>query len=655
MKALRKALQRPLVACVLISLLIVGAVLAVRSLGWLQRAELIAYDAFTRRNSHPDATDPRIAIVGMTEADLVKYGFPIDDAMLARVLETIDAQQPSVIGLDMYRDLPEPRNRSLYPQLEAVLKSHERMIGIQRIGFVKAPPALNETERISANNLLKDYTVDGVYRRGPLLCEDGVPEPIPSLSLALVLGYLAEKNIGPEMIAGPGGAAVLQLGKTTFPRLTPNAGGYVGLKVRDYEYLVDFQAPRHFRVQEKEGQYGANTPYDFSFGELIEGTIPPGALKDKIVLVATVMQSIKDSNPTPLDDNLRGVQQHAMMVHQLLRAALDGVPPMTWWPEWAEVAWIAAATLLGGVLGLVFKSPWKLALALALLVGAIVFAGWWMFLHGTWMLVAAPALGCAVAATFVTSFTAYLESSERGAMQSLFSKHVSTKVADELWANRDAFLDGGRMKAKRITATVLFTDLKGFSTTSENMDPSTLMDWMNHYFDAVGSHVEANNGMVNKFIGDAIMAVFGAPIESEGEEAFDLDAAHAVECALAMERTLIELNIGWKRDGLPTTEMRVGIYTGALVAGSLGTSERMEFTVLGDTVNTAARLESAGKEAVGPDMPVSPCTILIGDSTFQRLRGKYRTIALGAMSLKGKADKIIVHRVIGSLPPEKTL
>ncbi len=648
MKALRKALHIPWVACALISLLVLAVVLGVRASGWLQRPELIAYDAFIKLDARPASTDDRIAIVGMTEDDLVRYGFPLDDAMLARVLEGVAAQQPAVIGLDMYRDLPEPRNGSLFPQLESALKKLERVVGIERVGFVKASPALAETERVAANNLIKDYGVDGLYRRGPLLVESGVPEPEESLSLAVARRYLTEHGVEAELVPGPDGAPLLKLGKTVFPRLTPNAGGYVGLKVRDYEYLVDFKAPRRFRVEDKYGQYGTNTPYDYSFGDVIEGRLPAGALAGKIVVMATVMQSIKDSNPTPIDDNFRGVQQHVMMTNQLLRGALDGEAPTTWWPDWAETLWIAAATLLGGAIGLRFRSPWKLALALALLVGAIGLAGWQMYAHGVWILVAAPALGCAVAATFVTSFTAYLESSERGAMQSLFSKHVSRKVADELWANREAFLDGGRMQAKRITATVLFTDLKGFSTTSEKMDPATLMDWMNHYFDAVGSHVEANGGMVNKFIGDAIMAVFGAPIPSEDEAGKDHDAASAVKCALAMEQTLIGLNEGWRRDGLPTTEMRVGIYTGPLVAGSLGTSERMEFTVLGDIVNTAARLESAGKEAVGPDMPVSPCTILIGDSTFERLRGKYRTIALGAMSLKGKADKIIVHRVIAS-------
>ena len=285
----------------------------------------------------------------------------------------------------------------------------------------------------------------------------------------------------------------------------------------------------------RRGRNARDTPYDYSFGDVIEGRIPEGALRGKIVLAATVMQSIKDSNPTPIDDNLRGVQQHAMMINQLLRMALNKERPIGWWPEWAEVLWIASCILGGGALGAAFRSPWKLAPALLLLDAAIGFGGWRAFNLGTWILVAAPALGAFVAATFVTSFVAYLERSERGHMQTLFSKHVSSDVVEALWAEREQFLDGGRMKPQRVIATVLFTDLKGFSTTSEKMDPATLMDWMNEYMNGVARHVDSHDGVINKFIGDAIMALFGVPLAHTQEEEIDRDATTlwSVRCRCA--------------------------------------------------------------------------------------------------------------------------
>ena len=651
MKALRKALRRPSVAFIIISLLVLALVLAVRARGWLQRPELIAYDLLVKWYSEPNSTDERIVLVGMTEDDLVKYGYPLDDEKLARLLAGLDQLDPCVIGLDLYRDLPEPRDRHLYPQLEAALKKLKRVIAIERVGYFKAPQALaDEPDRIVANNLPKDFTVDGSYRRGPLAIETGVPAPESSFSLAVTLKYLERQGIAAEPVdvQGHPEAPLFRLGKTVFPRLTPDAGGYVGLPVKDYEYLASFQAPRRFRIQDpKRGQYGRDTPHDYSFSDVLDGRVPPDALHGKIVLVATVMQSIKDSNPTPIDDNLRGVQIHAMLVHQLLRAAIDGVKPMTWWPEWAEVLWIAAFTLAGGALSLWLRSPWKLAPALAVVLGGLHVAVWFSFRQGTWLLLAAPALGCFVTATFVTSFTAYLERLERDTMQALFSRHVSTKVADALWTARDQFLDGGRLKPQRLTATVLFTDLKGFSTISEGMDPQSLLAWINEYMNGIARHVDGHNGMVNAYIGDAIMAVFGAPVARTREEDIDQDAINAVECALAMRRELKELNVGWKARGMPTCAMRVGIFTGPLVAGSIGSSQRLEFTVLGDTTNTAARLESAGKEVEVDDL-TRECTILIGDATWKRLRVRFETKLVGPMSLKGKANQIIVHSVLYS-------
>jgi len=643
-KALGKALRRPWVACLLISVLVLSAVLGVRAAGWLQRAEFRVHDQFLSWRSDPKSRDDRIAIVGMTEDDLVKYGFPLGDAMLARVLEAIDAQQPAVIVLDLYRNLPEPRNRAEYPQLENALKKLGRVIGLERVGYVEAPPALAETGRICANNIPRD--IDGYYRRAPLFIQTTDSGVRISLSLLATLFYLDTKHVDYAMPEND--EQLVRLGTTMIPRLTPDAGGYVGADVRDYEYLLDFRSPRAFRVQGQRGQSARDTPYDYSFGDVIESRIPTDALRGRIVLAATVMQSIKDSNPTPIDDNLRGVQHHALMINQLLRIALHGEKPPTFWPEWVEALWIAGCTLAGGLLGLPFRSPWKLAPALALLLAAIGFFDWQMFVHGTWVLVAAPALGAFVAATFVTSFIAYLERSERGHMQTLFSKHVSSDVVQALWAERDQFLEGGRMKPQRVTATVLFTDLKGFSTTSEKMDPATLMEWMNEYMNGVARHVDAHAGIINKFIGDAIMGLFGVPLSHTLEEEIDQDAVNAVNCALQMRAEIAKLNANWVARGLPTTAMRVGIYTGPLVAGSMGSEDRLEFTVLGDTVNTAARLEGAGKEAAD-DPRTAECTILIGESTFQRLRSRFETQLIGAMSLKGKAEKIIVYSVISAV------
>lgn len=646
MISISKLLHRPPVACAVISLLVLTVILAVRHYGGLQVPELLIYDRLVKARTQTDSRDDRIVLIGMTEKDLIDYGYPLADRELAKVFRMIDAQKPAVIAVDLYRDLPEPRNREGYPALESAYRELKSIISIERVGYFKGPPALaDEPDRIVANNLKRDE--DGVFRRGILVIEKGFDEPFPSLSLAAALRFLETKNVEVSFVDGPDGKQVIKLGNTIIPRLTRRSGGYVTDELADYEYMCDFEAPRHFRVMDSAPK---NTPHDYSFGQVLRGEIPAGTLAGKIVFMATVMESIKDSNPTPVHDNLRGVEQHVMQTHQLLRAALDGVPPMTWWPDWGEVLWIALAAGLGGIVGLLLHSPWKIVPAVALLNAAFYFSGMFAFYQRVWIPIAAPMICCTLAAAIVTSLVAYLESAERGALKTIFSRHISGPVVDALMKDRDQFLDGGRLKPQRLVATVLFTDLKGFSTTSEAMEPAALMEWMNEYFDGIATHVDNSGGIINKFIGDAIMGVFGVPVARTTEAEMDTDAKNAVDCALAMRASLLKLNEGWSATGRPTTAMRIGIHTGALVSGNVGSEARLEYTVLGDTVNTAARLESAGKD-VAQNTEGMQCMILISDATCQRLHGGYVTRPLGAINLKGKAVQVVVHSVISKKQP----
>src|SRR5205814_293178 len=144
-------------------------------------------------------------------------GYPLDDGMLAEVLTKIDALEPCVIGLDLYRDLPEPRDQRSYPELESALKKLTRVLAITRAGYFGTRAArAKEPVRVVANNMPKDFRVDGSYRRAPRFIETGVRQPVQSLSLGLVLAYL-EKN-GTDFALEKG---LLRLGKVTFPRLTP--------------------------------------------------------------------------------------------------------------------------------------------------------------------------------------------------------------------------------------------------------------------------------------------------------------------------------------------------------------------------------------------------------------------------------------------------
>jgi len=157
--------------------------------------------------------------------------------------------------------------------------------------------------------------------------------------------------------------------------------------------------------------------------------------------------------------------------------------------------------------------------------------------------------------------------------------------------------------------------------------------------------VSIHGGIVDKFIGDAVMAVFGAPVPRDSDDAISEDAENAVRCALAMGEVLRNLNTA--RNVGPEIRIAIGIHTGDLVAGSLGSSDRMEYTVIGDTVNTAARLEAAAKNLPRGEGQLRDCRVVVGESTWGRLKDGFRGEPIGALSLKGKAEAIKAFRLLG--------
>ena len=240
------------------------------------------------------------------------------------------------------------------------------------------------------------------------------------------------------------------------------------------------------------------------------------------------------------------------------------------------------------------------------------------------------------------------EKGQRATLMKLFTKHVSPEVAESLWEQREQFLDGGRPRSQKLLATVLFTDLQGFTAVSEQMDPQVLMDWLNTYMESIANAVMEHGGVVDDYFGDGVKVNFGVPVPRASEAEVQQDAVNAVKCALALEREMVRLNVLMKERGLPTLRMRVGIFTGPVVAGSLGSADRMKYTTLGDTVNTASRLESFDKDLVLPHLTTSPCRILIGGSTLRYLGNQFATEQVGEIALKGKEIKVKAYCVLGT-------
>jgi adenylate cyclase len=179
----------------------------------------------------------------------------------------------------------------------------------------------------------------------------------------------------------------------------------------------------------------------------------------------------------------------------------------------------------------------------------------------------------------------------------------------------------------------LFSDIRSFCTIAETMPPKQLLSFLNEYFSGMVESVMANQGVVDKFIGDAVMAVFGAPVPRPE------DAHNAVKAALDMRRRLAAMNADFRARGLPTIRIGVGLHTGHVVAGNIGHVERMDYTVIGDAVNLASRLESLTKEL--------DSDIILSEDTYRVVQDHVQAEPLERVTVKGRVQPTLVYRLIG--------
>jgi adenylate cyclase len=639
MSSLRRFFRSPLAVSVLTSLLVGLCMVGLRRSGSLEALELAAYDWHIRFRPGAAVSDPRIVLIAITEGDIRHLGrWPIPDATMAQVLERLTQYRPRAIGLDIYRDIVVPPGRE---QLDALLTSNRHIVTVTKLGEggadgVPPPPVLKHTDQVGFSDILVDR--GGIVRRGLLFLHDGETVAY-SFPLRLALLYLQAEGLGPQPDAlNP---QHLRLGPTTIRPFETHDGGYVGVDAGGYQFLLDFQGAR--------GAWRT-----FSLTTLLAGEIDPQAIKDKIVLIGVTAESVKDFFYTPhsrgrqTDQQVSGIGLHALIISQLLRFALDGGSPVAIVSDRYEEAWILLWSIMGGGIGLWVRSPWRFVLSAAGGLLILSLAVYLVFVSGWWIPLVPPVMAWLISAAVVTAYMSNQEKQQRALLMRLFAKYVPNKeVAELIWQQRDQLLEGGRLRSQELTATVLFTDLRGFTAMAEKRDPQAVMDWLNEYMEAMAQQVIDHGGVLDKYIADSIMAIFGVPLPRTTEAEIDQDAVNAVQCALAMERSLRQLNSRWREQHRPTIGMRIGIFTGPLVAGSLGSTQRMEYTVIGDTVNTASRLEGVEKDLFAPDDHNSPCRIIIGEATLRRLGPHFETQRVGEVSLRGRDQEMTIYRVIG--------
>jgi adenylate cyclase len=609
---------------------VTGIVLTVRLLGGLQFWEWAALDYYFRTRPQ-EPRDDRIVIVGINEADLRKRRqWPLSDDVLVQLLEKVKAQNPRVIGLDLYRDLPvEPGHAALVK----VFETTPNLIGIEKINeddsadAVAPSPVLSNLGQVGINNLVVD--ADGKLRRGMLSMEKQ-GQLIPSFAMLVAGMYLQAHNIEPQPTAT--NPEIFQWGKSIFRPFRSNDGGYIGADDGGYQFLLNYRGP-------------AETFRTVSLTDVLENRIPTDLMRDasgaafagRIVLIGSTATSLNDFFYTPYSgehittrQRTTGVEIHANLISHILSAAIEGRPGIQTWSDPVEGVWILFWSFIGATLiwkwrytgGVNALSLWRVAisvLATSALLGSTYVAflwGWWIPVVPSFLVL----LGSAIAITAYMARTA-------AQIRKTFGRYLNDSVVVTLLENPKGLKIGG--ESRKIT--VLTSDLRGFTSFSERLQPQEVVKALNIYLEHMTEVILQYEGTIDEFLGDGILVVFGAPT------AKDDDSARAVACAVAMQLAMASVNEKMMQLGFPSLEMGIGISTGVVVVGNIGSEKRCKYSAIGRDVNLAFRIESY---TVGGQ-------IFISESTLNEVEPIIQIDGYKEVQPKGVKHPIIIYNVKG--------
>jgi adenylate cyclase len=344
-----------------------------------------------------------------------------------------------------------------------------------------------------------------------------------------------------------------------------------------------------------------------------------------VVLIGGTATSLGDIRATPFDSAPPGVELRANVIENLLDGGVIERP------EW--MALVDAIMMLAIGLLMVWLLP-RFGVSGGGLLAAVLLAGFARFAvylfrsEGLWLNLVYPSLLIVLLFATATLVSYFFTLSEKRYLKLAFQHYVPPAVVEDLVAHAGALRLGGEKRE----LTVLFSDIRGFTTLSERLQPEELVKLMNEYFTVMTEHVFAQRGSLDKYIGDAIMAVYGAPV-AESEH-----PGQACRSALEMMRALDELQQKWRPLGLPEIGIGVGINTGPMIVGNMGSATRFNYTVVGDAVNLASRIESLNK--------TYGTSILISEYTYERVKGEFSNVReVDSVRVRGREQPVRLYEL----------
>lgn len=370
--------------------------------------------------------------------------------------------------------------------------------------------------------------------------------------------------------------------------------------------------------------YSASDILD-SYNKVQKGEKPPipqEEFKDKIVIVGATAYALNDIKKTPVGVDYPGLEIQATFIDNIINN------------DFMKKASLALNLIVLVVLViLTVQTAKQLPILYSLLTLITVILGWFyiakniFFANGYIIDVITPLSFVLLAYSLTFVYKYFLAGRSRNNLKNVMSKYISKSVMKDVLQNETAELGG-----KRAYVSVLFADIRQFTSISEVYTPEEVSSLLNEYFSLIAPIIDKYNGTLNKFMGDAVMAIFGAPIEDDNH------AQNAVLCAEEILLEVKKLNYKWKISNKPEIRIGVAINTGYVFIGNIGSKDRMEFTVIGDSVNIASRIESLNR--------VYNTSFLISSSTYEKVKDIVNTIKIRDVSIKGRISSVTIHEVI---------
>jgi adenylate cyclase len=632
---------------------------------FLKQLENWTYD--TRLNfTRPDTLDDRVVIVDIDENSLAEVGrWPWGRDQLATIVDNLfETYQVKVVGFDIvFAEKDESSGLEQFEQLaNTTLKDnsdykqalqeirpslmHDEIFAKSLVGknvvmgyYFKAnlqegesgvtgllPPALTKmdaqwSERLPLNKaagfggnlaILQSSARSGGYFDNPFVDADGVFRRVPlvqayqgylfaSLALATTQGYLDAPGIelAVEAQGSKGGKEYLALET---------------INLQEFQIPVDANGAVFVPYRGRQGSF----PYVPAY-KVLNGSADPAQLKGKIVLVGTSAPGLLDLRSTPVQNIYPGVEVHANIISGILDNRIKHKP--AWTVGYEFVLLIIVAVSMALLLPLV--SP-LIAAASTLGFSIVIMAGTFFAWNSNLILpLASPMMLIVLIFMLHMTYGFFIESRGKRQLANLFGHYIPPELVDEMSESPEEFsLDGENREM-----TVLFSDVRGFTTISEGMDPKELTQLMNALLTPMTRVIHKNRGTIDKYMGDAIMSFWGAPL-ADSEH-----ARHALYAAMQMMDELKIMQADFKQRGWPAVNIGIGLNTGNMNVGNMGSEFRMAYTVLGDAVNLGARLEGLTKE-YGVNIIVSESTkseipeFLFRELDLVRVKGKNEPVAI---------------------------